>query len=166
MVNYIRHVFKWAVSEELILTKSHIALATVTPLKKGRIKAPDHPPVTPVPEAHLDFVKPHVRRDVWRLIQLPQSSEARGVELVNLRPIDLDTSESIWTAASQNHKKAYMSRDRALYFGPQNQKVLRKFMNGGPLDAPMFMKSSSPVSIIRQTALGRAGSGRSRPRIG
>ena len=61
-VTTVRDLFKWAVAAQLIPVQIHTALTTVASLRRGRSKAPDSASVKPVPEVHVNAVKPHVSR--------------------------------------------------------------------------------------------------------
>ena len=118
-VHLVRAAFRWGVSEELIPVEVHTTLLTVTSLRRGRTKAPDKPPVQPVPDSHIKAIRPYVSRQAWALVQLQLCTSARAGELVKLRPVDLDTTGSIWTATPADHKKAHAGRARTIYFGPR-----------------------------------------------
>jgi hypothetical protein len=57
-VETIKHVFKWAVSEELVPPFVHHALAAVSGLRKGRTTASNHEPVRPIDDATVDATLP------------------------------------------------------------------------------------------------------------
>ena len=65
-INRIRSFFKWAVAQEMTPATVYDALRCVALLNRGRRNAE---PVKPVPEAHIEAVKPFVSRQVWSLIQ-------------------------------------------------------------------------------------------------
>ena len=64
-VHLIRRVFRWGVAEELVSTGVCDALEKVEALKRGRSAAHDNDPIKPVPEKHIDAIRPHVSRQVW-----------------------------------------------------------------------------------------------------
>lgn len=59
----VKHMFKWAVSHELVPPSVFHGLTTVEGLRAGRSAARETEPVKPVPEAHVTAVLPtsHVR---------------------------------------------------------------------------------------------------------
>jgi integrase len=124
----LKRVFKWAVAEELLSPTVYAALQAVPGLKRGRSTARESEPVRPVPEAHVEAIRPHVSAEVWALIQLQQLTAARSGELVVLRPRDLETSGRIWTYRPAEHKTAHHGHERTVYLGPQAQEVLRPFL--------------------------------------
>ncbi len=141
----VRAVFRWGVSEQLIPSDTHAALTTVAPLRRGRSDARESDPVKPVPQAHIDAVRPHVGRQVSALIELQLHTGARAGELVLLRPIDFDTSGKVWTAIIAEHKTAHHGRERVIYFGPQAQSIIRHFIAGRPIDAYLFSPREAEV---------------------
>lgn len=137
-VNRIKSVFKWGVSQELIPASIHQSLVTLAPLRKGRSEARESEPVLPVHESHIEAIRPLVSRQVWALIQLQLFTAARPGELVGLRPIDLSTSDEVWTCSPRDHKTAHHGHARVIYFGPRARRVLEPFLAGRSLEAPMF----------------------------
>ena len=66
----VKHMFKWAASQQMIPVEIYHALATVEGLRAGEQGVEDTEPVRSLPEAHIAAVKPHVSRQVWGLIRL------------------------------------------------------------------------------------------------
>lgn len=134
----IKRAFKWAVENEIISPTVWHGLQAVGGLKRGRCNARETVPVRPVPIEHVYLVKDHVSRQVWAMIQLQLHSGARPGEVIRLRPVDIDTSGTVWTARLKEHKTAYRGRERVLCFGPKCQAILREFMQDRPLHRPIF----------------------------
>src|SRR5262245_507711 len=61
-VGKVKHVFKWAVSEQLVPGDVYQALATVAGLQKGRTEAPEPDPVGPVADESVDAALPYLNR--------------------------------------------------------------------------------------------------------
>jgi len=134
-VNRIRHVFKWAVSDELLPSSVLTALQAVPGLKAGRCNAPESEGVKPVPMHMVEAIKPFVSRQVWAIIQLQLHSGARPGELVRMRPIDTERGEedltpkaSVWVYCPKEHKTAWHGHERKIYIGPRAQRVLAPFL--------------------------------------
>ena len=125
---YLRHLFKWAASHELVSAKVHQQLRTVEPLRRGRTAAHEPAPVEPVAMELVDAIQPYVSRQVWGLVQLQLYTAARGCELFTLRPVDLDTSDEIWIYKPADHKTASQGKTRTIYFGPRAKAVLQPFL--------------------------------------
>jgi len=63
-INRIRHLFKWAVSDELIPGEVFHTLQAVPGLRKGRAEAHEPDPVKPVSIEFVNAVEPYVSRQV------------------------------------------------------------------------------------------------------
>ncbi|MDG2130617.1 MAG: hypothetical protein P8K08_21640, partial [Fuerstiella sp.] len=59
----------------------HTALTALVGLRYGRSPATESSPVLPVPDAHIEAVKPQVSRQVWAMIQLQLASGMRPGEV-------------------------------------------------------------------------------------
>jgi integrase len=139
-VQKIRRVFKWAASHEMIPPTVHQALATVEPLKKGRSAARESARVTPAPIELVEAARPHMNRQVRAIVDLQLLTGARPGELVGMRAIDLDmdTGDSVWAFRPASHKNAHRGVDRTIYLGPKAREVVRPFLTGRAIDAPLF----------------------------
>jgi len=127
-VHRIRRIFRWGVSEELIAPSVYEALRAVPGLRRGRTGVKESKPVRPVPEKHVDAIRPHVSRQVWAAVQLQLLTAARPGEILGLRPMDIDRSAKVWTAKLGDHKTAHHGHRREIFFGPRAQRVLRQFL--------------------------------------
>ena len=138
-ISRIRLIFNWAVAEEIVPVQVADALKHVRGLRKGEQDVRESEVVTPVPQAEIDAVKPHVSRQIWALIQLQLLTGARSGELLALRPTDFQNmSGPVWLVALGEHKTAHHGKTRTLYFGPQAQEVLQPFLADRPTDKPLF----------------------------
>jgi integrase len=115
-----------------------MGLSTVEGLRKGRSKAKEPRKILPIPQAHIEAIRPHVSRQVWSLVQLQLLTGARPGELLDLRRIDIDTSGKVWIAGMSRHKTSYIGRDREILFGPEAQLILKSFFQGKDLVDPLF----------------------------
>jgi integrase len=147
-VSVTKRMFKWAVSRELLPVETYQALATLDGVRAGRSAAKEPAPVGPVPESHIDAVKPYVSFQVWALVQLQLLTGSRSGELLGLRPVDLDCSADVWTASLTEHKTAHRGKERVLCFGPEAQTILRPFLQDRRLDAYLF----SPREAVQEQA--------------
>lgn len=69
-VGRIKRMFKWAVENELVQPHVYHGLQAVSGLKRGRSEARETDPVRPVPDEHVDAIRPHVSPQVWAVIEL------------------------------------------------------------------------------------------------
>lgn len=126
-IGRIKRVFRWAASEELIPGEVYHALLSVEGLRRGRCEAKESQPVRPVPDAHVEAIKPFVSRQVWAMIELQRLTGARPGEITIIRPVDVDMKGDIWVYVPAKHKTAIHGHERRIYLGPRAQEVLRPF---------------------------------------
>jgi integrase len=131
-IDHIRRMFKWAASHELVPAGVHEALRTVPGLRKGEYGVNEGRDVQPVPEAHINAIKPYVSDQVWALIQLQLLTGARGGELLIMRPMDLDRSGKIWLYEPESHKGQHRGHSRTIYIGPQAQTIIKPYLDRSP----------------------------------
>lgn len=156
-----RLIFKWAASHELIPVSVHQTLAAVEPLRRGRTIAREPDRVGPAPMGLVEAARPFMSRQARALVDLQLLTGARPGELLGMRAIDLDMDApgGVWTLTPRDHKSAHRGRDRIIYLGPKAQSVIREFLQGRSLDAPLFSPSEADVerraerSAARKTPL-------------
>jgi integrase len=127
-ISRVKHVFKWAVAEEMIPGSVFQALMAVSGLKIGRSEARESDPVKPVPQEYVDAVEPYVSKQVWAAIQLQLLTAARPTEILTMRPCDIDYTNKIWVYSPASHKTAHHGHNRKIYIGPKGQEILRPFL--------------------------------------
>lgn len=127
-ISRLKMVLRWGVAEELVEAPLYQALLAVPGLKRGRCAAVEADPVLPVPETHVEAIKPYVSRQVWAIIQLQLLTAARSGELVIIRPKDLRTGGHVWTYTPELHKTSHHGHSRTIYFGPRAQEILAPFL--------------------------------------
>jgi integrase len=123
-----RHVvrmFRWAVENELIPAAVHHGLKAVAGLRKGRTEAREREPVRPVPEEHVEAVRPFVSRQVWAMIELQRLTGMRPGEVVIMRTADLNMTGPVWSYRPASHKTEHHGCERVIYLRPRAQEVLR-----------------------------------------
>ena len=86
-VGRIKHIFKWAVAEELVHPAVYHALKEVPGLQHGRTTARETEPVEPVEDAIVDATVPFLTRHVRGMVELQQLTGCRPGEacLIRLR---------------------------------------------------------------------------------
>jgi integrase len=136
-VGLVRQFFKWCVAEELVPSSVYEALRTVAGLQPGRTAAPDRIPVRPAAGELVEAALPFMPPPVAALVRLQLLSGARGGELLGLRAADICRSGPVWVYRPPQHKNAWRTRSREVFFGPKAQEVLRPWMERSP-DAPLF----------------------------
>jgi len=128
MVNRLRRVFKWAVENELVTPTVLEGLRAVAPLRKGKTKAPERPPVATVADKWIEPVLPHVSAQVKAMIQLQRLTGMRAGEVVLLRPCDVDRTGEVWVYSPPKHKGASRGATRRIFIGPKAQANLLPFL--------------------------------------
>jgi integrase len=124
----IIRVFRHGVENELIPASVHHALKAVAGLKRGRSGAKESKAVKPVPEAHVEAVKPFVSRQVWAMIELQRLTGMRSGEVVIMRTIDVDTSGKLWIYRPTHHKTEHHDKDRKIPIGPRAIEILSPWL--------------------------------------
>ena len=153
----IRFIFKWAVGAQLVPVAVYQALQVVPGLKRGKTDAGESEPVKPVPDAHIDAIRPFLSRQVAALIDLQLLTAARPGELVIMRPIDLDCSSAAglggargkapgWIYTPPTHKTAWRGHKREIFLGPKAQEVVRPFLAGRAVETHLF----SPAEAVAE----------------
>lgn len=131
-IGRIKHVFKWAVANELIQPDSYHALAAVEGLDRGRTAAREAIPVRPVDEqaarAIYRFVSPQVRA----MIELQLLTGMRPGEVVIMRVGDIDRSRPSWIYRPSSHKTEHHGCNRQVVLGPRAQAVVEPFLRSDP----------------------------------
>jgi integrase len=92
----IKRMFRWAASEELLPVAVYQALATVSGLRRGKTRAPDSEPVTPVAQEVVEATLPHLPRVVADMVRFQRFTGCRPTEVCILRPCDVDKSRKEW----------------------------------------------------------------------
>lgn len=127
-VGRIRRMFRWAVSQELVPAATLTALQTVSGLREGRSEATESSPVTPVSDAAIEAVRPHVSRQVWAMVQLQRVTGMRPGEVTAMRGCDLAPGDHLWEYAPESHKTEHHGRERIIQLGPQAKAIVRPFL--------------------------------------
>lgn len=151
-VGHIVRMFRWAASREIVDARVYQSLQTLPPLKRGRCAAPDHEPVTLVPEHAIDAVRPFLGRHVEAVVDLQLLTGARPGELLGMRACDLETSPpgGVWAYRPARHKNSHRGKGRTIFLGPRAQQILSGFLSTRPTDAYLF----SPAEAERERLAG------------
>jgi integrase len=128
LVEEIKRVFKWGVSQELVPALVFQALATVPGLRKGRTDASEPQPIGPVATAVVDATLPHLPVVVRDMVRFQLLTGCRPGEVCILRPCDVDRSGDVWAYRPATHKTEHHGRQRVVFIGPQAQEILRSYL--------------------------------------
>lgn len=127
-VHRIKHIFRWAASEQLVSPIVSQALQTVAGLPKGRSTARESQPIRPVSDATVDATLPHLSPVVADMVRLQRLTGMRPGEVCQLRPCDLDRSGEVWRYVPQEHKTEHHGRQRVIFIGAKGQAILRPYL--------------------------------------
>jgi integrase len=127
-IGRIRRAFQFAVENELVPASVHHGLKAVKGLGRGRSEARESKSVKPVPDAHVDAVRPFVSRQIWAIIELQRLTGMRSGEVAIMRTCDLDTSGRLWIYTPERHKAEHHGKERRISIGPKAQAVLRPWL--------------------------------------
>jgi integrase len=128
----IKRLFRWGTEQELIPPSVWHALRSVSGLAKGRTEAPDHPPVGPVPAAHVEAILPFLRPPLAAMVRIQDLTGMRPGEVVIMRGCDIDRSGPVWRYVPHSHKTEHRGRGRTILIGPKAQEVLAPWLTVGP----------------------------------
>ncbi len=104
LIDSMKRIFKWGVSQELVPETIYRALATVPGLKRGRTTAPESAPVRPVADEIIDATLPHLPKVVADMVRIHRLIGARPTEVCIIRPCDVDIATAVWTYRPESHK--------------------------------------------------------------
>jgi integrase len=133
-VGRIKRMFAWAVEEELVPVNVYQALACVKGLKKGKGQAREKPRVKPVPVANIEAVLPHLPAVVRTMVQVQRLCGGRPQDIVQLRPIDIDMTGSVWEYRPASYKTEHHNdedspdRERIVFLGPRAQALIKPLL--------------------------------------
>ena len=144
----VRHVFKWAVSKELVPPFVHHGLVTVPALKTGRSAARESEPVKPVPDAVVAATLPFLSSIVGAMVQVQRLTGARPGEVCAMKTADIDMTEEVWVYRPVRHKTAHHGHTRAIFIGPKARDILRQFLK--PLNPQAFIFSPKEADTERR----------------
>ncbi len=137
-IGRVKQVFRWAVAQEMIPAYIYHGLQTVSGLKRGRSNAKESAPVSPVAQAHIDAVLPHLSRQLKAVVRLQLLTGARPGEILAIRPVDIDVTGRIWTYTPPQHKTEHHGHRRTIYLGPRAQAVVEPFLAKRSVDSYLF----------------------------
>jgi integrase len=127
-IGRIMRLFRFAVENELVPTGVLHGLKAVAGLKSGRSGAKESRTVRPVPDAHVEAVKPLLSRQLRAVVELQRLTGMRSGEALIMRTGDVDTSGEVWEYVPSRHKTQHHGKRRRIWIGPQAQEALRPWL--------------------------------------
>jgi len=128
-VGRIKRVFKWAVSEELIVPSVYEGLRSVTGLRYGRTEARESKPVKPIDERFVLMTLPFVLPPAAAMARLQLLTGMRPGEVTAMQPELIDQSGEVWIYEPDKHKNRWRGHRRQVPLGPNAQEILLPFMD-------------------------------------
>ncbi len=128
LVGYVKRIFKYGVSRQLLPPSVHTALTTVDGLKLGRTIAREPEPIMPVPDEIVDATIAFLPAVVADMVRLQRLTGCRPGEVCQLRPCDVDRSGEVWRYRPEHHKTEYKGRERTIFIGPKAQAILLPYL--------------------------------------
>jgi integrase len=136
---FIRQMFAWGVSQELIEPDQLARLKAMQPLRRGAIDAPEAPPREAVPLADVQATLPHLSPTVAAMVRLQLLTGMRPAEVCGLSMAEIDQSNpECWVYRPTHHKMAHLGRFRAVPLVREAIAILKPFAkeNGKPVFSP------------------------------
>jgi integrase len=125
----VKRMFRWGVANELCPPDVYAAVKEVSGLRIGRTEARETPGRHPVPEERIEAVRKIVRQRTRDLMDMILLTACRPGELLSLTTAMIDRSGEAWTARLVKHKTMHQGKSRILFFSPQAQPILRRYLN-------------------------------------
>ncbi len=127
-INRIRRVFKWAASEELIISSVPQSLATVNGLRAGKTKAKEPEPIRPACDEAIQRTCMFLSPVVADMVRLQRLTGMRPGEVCIARPGDIDRTDEIWVYRPSEHKTKHRGQERSVLIGPRGQEILKPYL--------------------------------------
>jgi len=127
-IGRLKRIFRWATEQELVTAEVYHGLAAVSGLRMGRSEAREPEQIMPVPDAHIDAVRPHLSTPIAAMMDLQLLTGMRPGEVTIMRACDLDTSGTVWIFTPARHKTERHGIERKVYLGPKAQFIIEPFL--------------------------------------
>lgn len=137
IVDRIRRLFRWCVSEELIPASVLTALETVSGLPKGRRLAREPQPVTAVSFYVVADTLPHVSPTVAAMVQVQALCGMRPQDVCGMTTGALDMRGDVWLYRPAQHKGTHRDQTLVKAIPLPAQEILRPLLRSN-LSEPLF----------------------------
>ncbi len=121
-------VLSWGVGREMVKPETHYALTKLPPLKKGRTKVIELPPIKPVSDDVVEKTLPFLASPLVAMIRLQRLTGMRPGEVRSMRACDIDRSREEWIYIPWEHKTEHLDCPRLIALGPQCQAILTPWL--------------------------------------
>jgi integrase len=83
-----------------------------------------------VPDVLIEKTLEYLTRTVAAMVRLQRATAMRPQEVVGIRAVDIDISDSsCWVYRPRRHKTEHRDRDRTIFIGPKGQEVVNPFLS-------------------------------------
>lgn len=127
-ISRIRHMFAWAVENDMVSVDVLTALEKVQGLQAGRSEVRETAAVKPIPRAVVEATIPALRPMLADMVRLLMESGMRAGELCVMRACDLDTTGHVWLYRPGYHKGSWRAQERVIALGPKCQEIVKKYL--------------------------------------
>lgn len=119
-VSCIRRAWKWGVSRDLVRPEVYERLTCLEPLRAGKCKARETPPVTPVEPSAIDSILPYLGEVLADMVRVHYLTGMRAGELCQLHLSQIErVHPSLWLYRPTEHKSQHCGGHRIIAIGPQ-----------------------------------------------
>ncbi len=143
LVKCLRHVFKWAVENELVKPDVLMSLKAVSPLKRGRSTAKERPAVQSVSPEIVEATLPFLPPTVAAIVKVQRYTGMRPSEVLNMRVRDLVDTGSGYKYTLESDKSDYR---RAV----GDKRIVNLGANAAAAVRP-FLKNKEPENLVFPT---------------
>lgn len=127
-IGRIRHMFRWAVSEELVPVEVYQALRTVAGEQRGRSAAKPRKIVQAVSNEVIEQTMPKLPEVVQSMVKLQRLTGMRPAEVCLIRPCDLQEYDGVWLYTPERHKTEHHGKSRVIVIAGKAQAVLTPYL--------------------------------------
>lgn len=142
LTNVVIRIFKYAVSQELVLPEVWQRLKSLEPLRAGQTKAKERPPVRPVDIEVVRATAKHLTPVLKAMVRVQVATGMRPSEVCSLRPCDIDRSGPEWFWRPEKHKTAGRGIQKAVPILGDARAAIEDYMNRAP-NAYLFSPAES-----------------------
>ncbi|OHB48256.1 MAG: hypothetical protein A2Y10_06380 [Planctomycetes bacterium GWF2_41_51] len=128
-VNIVKIIFKWAAAQQIVSASIFYGLSAVDGLRQGRTSAKESKKIKPVSESMVRKIMPFSCPTIAAMIELQMLTGMRSGEICQMRPCDIDRSDTIWKYTPMHHKTEHHGINRIIPIGPHGQQILKRFLN-------------------------------------
>ncbi|MBZ0153595.1 MAG: site-specific integrase [Planctomycetes bacterium] len=124
-IGVVKRMFRWAERKEMVPRGTFHNLATLEALKAGRSRARETAEVEPVSWENVAATLPYLPPSVRAMVQVQQLTGMRPGEVVTMRTVDIDRSESDWIYRPPQHKTKHRGIAREVPLLEKVQAILK-----------------------------------------